>query len=84
MKTTISAFSLTLDEECECLYIPEVSVHPSSTCGTLSTIRGPSQKVFVFTFIQANNRINDQGISDRLTFTDEHFHPLSVTREISI
>ena len=50
IRDDLLSFSSVLDDECKCRHIPNVRIHPSSTCGRLSTVRGPNQKVISFSF----------------------------------
>jgi hypothetical protein len=43
-----------LDEECQCRRLRNLTVHETSTCGLLSTNRGPEQKVISFSFYLGN------------------------------
>ena len=48
----------TLDSECHCRKIGNfLKVHNGSTCGLLSTMRGPKQKVISFSLYFGNNEV---------------------------
>ena len=49
-----------LDDECQCRVVEKnLSLHANSTCGILSTSRGPHQKVISFTFYLSNDPKED-------------------------
>jgi len=48
-----------LDDVCHCRLIRNTTLHTNSTCGLLSTSRGPHQKVISFSFYLGNNSNTD-------------------------
>ena len=53
---TLHRSDLILDSECGCRRLPNLMVHPTSTCGLLSTARGPAQKLLSYSFFLGNNK----------------------------
>ena len=48
-----------LDSECGCRKLKNLTVHETSTCGLISTNRGPEQKLLSYSFYLGNNKEHD-------------------------
>ena len=68
-------FSYVLDDECHCRKVSNVKSHASSTCGHLSTTRGPYQKIISFAFYLGHNHtlIADDAAMCNLNSTNKYF-----------